>query len=102
MNLLNLMTKQVDINEGVAAFRKTPDAVLLDVRSPEEYAEGHIPGSTNLPLNRLPAIAAEKETPLYVYCYSGARSRRACMWLERNGYAVTDIGGIMNYRGTVE
>jgi len=102
MSFLNLLTKQININDGVSAFRKTPDAVLLDVRTPEEYAEGHIPGSKNLPLNRLPALSAKKDTPLFVYCYSGARSRRACAWLKQNGYMTTDIGGIMNYRGAME
>ncbi len=39
-----------DINEGVKQFREHKNAVLLDVRSKEEYAAGHIPGSINIPL----------------------------------------------------
>ena len=102
MSFLNLLTKQININNGVSTFRNTPGATLLDVRTPEEYAEGHIPGSINLPLNQIPTISTEKDTPLFVYCYSGARSRRACAWLNQNGYITTDIGGIMNYRGAIE
>jgi diketogulonate reductase-like aldo/keto reductase len=40
--------KKPDINSGVKDFRSTPDAVLLDVRSPQEYRQGHIPGSKNV------------------------------------------------------
>ena len=40
--------KQPDINQGVQSFQKTPGAVLLDVRTPEEYHQRHIPGSRNL------------------------------------------------------
>ena len=39
-----------DINEGVELFRSTPGALLLDVRTAQEYAGGHIPGSVNIPL----------------------------------------------------
>lgn len=40
--------KKTDINEGVVAYKNTKNAVLLDVRSAEEYAQGHIPGSRNI------------------------------------------------------
>ena len=52
--------KSNDINAGVQRFRETADAVLLDVRSRQEYAAGHIPGSRNLPLDKLEAAADEK------------------------------------------
>ena len=42
--------KQSDINQGVKEFTATPGAVLLDVRTSEEYRDGHIPGSRNVPL----------------------------------------------------
>ncbi len=98
--------KQPDINQGVADFRKAPDALLLDVRSPEEYREGHIPGSQNLPLQlveKLPSVMADKEKELFVYCRSGARSRQAVEILKRMGYSnAYNIGGIAAYRGEVE
>ena len=83
-----------------------PGAVLLDVRTREEYAAGHIGGSRNLPLELLPADAPrelpDRGAPLYVYCRSGGRSRRAAALLKRMGYTnVTDIGGIADYRGRV-
>lgn len=98
--------KMPDINTGVEQFHSTPNAVLLDVRTREEYAAGRIPGSKNIPLDQLRMTAREvknHETPLFVYCLSGARSRQAIPALQRMGYAnLTNIGGINGYRGTVE
>jgi len=95
-----------DIDAGLQECRNTPGALLLDVRTPEEYAEGHLPGARNLPLQSLEGIAAvapAKDTPLYVYCRSGARSGQATGLLQRMGYTkVTNIGSIMNYHGKVE
>lgn len=98
--------KQVDINQGVEEYRAAPGAVLLDVRTPDEYRQGHIPGSKNLPLQSLDNVAAivkDKESPLFLYCYSGARSRQAAGMLRRMGYAkANNIGGIAAYSGKVE
>ena len=95
-----------DMDAGVEQCRQTPGALLLDVRTEGEYAAGHVPGAKNLPLQALEgitALAPAKDTPLYVYCRSGARSRQAAGQLQRMGYTrVTNIGGIMNYRGKVE
>ena len=98
--------KQPDINQGVKEFLDLPGAVLLDVRSPEEYRDGHIPGSQNLPLPNIQsaeAVIADKELHLCVYCYSGARSRQASNALQRMGYSnVRNIGGIAAYSGKIE
>lgn len=98
--------KGPDINRGVEAFAAVPNAVLLDVRTPQEFREGHIPGSRNLPLQQLEEISfevPEENTPLFVYCQSGARSRQAVSLLRHMGYtSVQDIGGICAYRGNVE
>ncbi|WP_195979698.1 rhodanese-like domain-containing protein, partial [Blautia luti] len=42
--------KQSNINQGIEEYKRTDDAVLLDVRTPQEYQEGHIPESKNVPL----------------------------------------------------
>ena len=102
MNIRNVLGKRENINAGVEACRETPGAVLLDVRTPEEYAQGHIPGSFNLPLDQVEGITFSRDTPLFVYCLSGARSGRACAGLEQNGYDVRNIGGIMGYHGPLE
>ena len=98
--------KQPDINQGVRQYMSTTGAVLLDVRTPEEYAEGHIPGGKNLPLQNIDkaaVIADNKDTPLFVHCLSGGRSRQAAAVLKQMGYTnVTNIGGIADYRGKVE
>ena len=98
--------KQPDVNQGVENYYNTPGAVLLDVRTPQEYSEGHIPGSKNVPLQNLDkvrVVAENKDTELFVYCYSGGRSRQATAMLQHMGYAnVQNIGGITAYSGKVE
>ena len=49
--------KQPDINQGVKQYKTTSGAILLDVRTPQEYAEGHIPGGQNLPLQDIDKAA---------------------------------------------
>ena len=98
--------KQPDINKGVQEYRKTNGAILVDVRTPQEYREGHIPGSKNVPLqtiDKIRSVADNKDTALFVYCYSGGRSRQAVSYLQYMGYTnVNNIGGIAAYRGKVE
>ena len=98
--------KQPDIHKGLKEYAETENAVLLDVRTPQEYGEGHIPGSKNVPLqtiDKVASIAENKDTALYVYCYSGARSRQATALLQHMGYTnVQNIGGIAAYTGKVE
>lgn len=97
--------KQADINAGVRAFMKTNRAVLLDVRTEEEYEAGHIESSVNIPLQRIEDTLeriTDKNTPLFVYCQSGARSTSAASILKKMGYLdVTNIGGISSYTGKV-
>lgn len=98
--------KQPDINQGVKEYKTTPDAVLVDVRTIQEYREGHIPESKNVPLQQLDKIASvakNKGTALFVYCYSGSRSQQAASILRQMGYTnVNNIGGIAAYSGKVE
>lgn len=98
--------KGPDINRGMEDFKKTPGAVLMDVRTTPEYRQGHIPKSISVPLqtiDRAAKIIENKSTPIFVYCQSGARSRQAVGALRRMGYQqVTDMGGIALYRGKVE
>ncbi len=98
--------KTPNVNEGVKRFEQDTNALLLDVRTEEEYAEGHIPDSVNLPLQRIenaPTIVPSADTPLYVYCLSGARSARAVSALRQMGYTNTsNIGGISGWRGRIE
>lgn len=78
-------------------------AVLLDVRTPEEFASGHIPGATLIPDYELSQRAETElpntEAPIIVYCLSGGRSGGAARWLLKKGYTnVYDLGSIHNWR----
>ena len=103
---MGFFTFTADINKGVEECRAIPGAILLDVRTPEEYKEGHIPGSVSIPLAALPARYSElgaSDTPLFVHCLSGGRSGQAVSFLKRAGYTnVKNIGGINAWRGKVE
>lgn len=105
MSFLDIF-KRPDINAGLEEYRNSPGALLVDVRGSDEYRQGHIPGSVNLPLNTLPgrnSIGVSKDSSVYVYCYSGARSAQAASILSRMGYSkVKNIGGIAGYNGEVE
>ncbi|MCS6856434.1 MAG: rhodanese-like domain-containing protein [Sandaracinaceae bacterium] len=74
-------------------------AVLLDVRTPAEYAEGHLPGAINIPVQELEARTNElpKGSRIVVYCRSGARSARAKSLLEAKGFKVLDLGPMSAY-----
>lgn len=94
------------MEQGVEECRSTPGALLLDVRTPQEYREGHVPGSINLPLQEIQGagrVIPDKATPVFLYCRSGARSGEATRFLEQMGYSkVKNIGGIISYHGKVE
>ena len=95
-----------DITQGVKEYSTTDSAVLLDVRTPDEYRQGHIPGSKNVPLQSIDKVTVminNKATPIFVHCLSGARSRQAAAILQQMGYTnVKNIGGISAYAGKVE
>jgi rhodanese-related sulfurtransferase len=74
-------------------------ARLVDVRTPEEFAAGHLPGAVNLPVDVLQGRAAAElapaEAPVVVYCRSGKRSARAAEVLKALGFGqVHDLGGM--------
>ena len=93
------------ILSGLAEFRETENAILLDVRTPREYREGHIPGSKNLPLQwigKAASLVENKATKLFVYCHCGERSGEAAAALRGMGYTdVKNIGGIAAYGGAL-
>lgn len=95
-----------DIQTGIEEYQKNEGAVLLDVRTASEYAQGHIPGGQNIPLqelNRIKNIITDKETRIFTYCHSGTRSGMAEVVLKRMGYPhVVNIGGISSYSGPLE
>lgn len=79
------------------AFPQPAHCLVVDVRSPGEFAAGHVDGAINLPLDRLDTDCAQalpdKSTPLVLCCLSGARSGMAAQWLRQQGYAQVLNGG---------
>ena len=104
MSLLNIF-KRADINVGVDEFRNTPNAVLIDVRTKEEYKDGHIEGSINIPLQNIysvQTVITDLDKPIFVHCLSGGRSAQATSVLKSMGYRnVENIGGISSFRGEI-
>jgi phage shock protein E len=75
-------------------------AQLVDVRSPEEHAQGTLPGSVNVPLQILQQAhqQLDKSKPVIVYCVSGARSAQAVSFLQSMGFDnVHNLGSIRKY-----
>jgi rhodanese-related sulfurtransferase len=74
------------------------ELTVIDVRTPGEYAGGHLPGALNIPLDQLhqalPDIrTAAKSADILVVCASGARSENACRVLAENGIATSTLAG---------
>ncbi len=89
--------------EAKERLEANQNILLLDVRTPEEYAAVRIPGSRLLPLNQVESgiskIAGDKNTEIIVYCLSGGRAAAACTLLNAMGYAnVSNMGGISSWK----
>jgi phage shock protein E len=73
-------------------------ARIIDVRTPGEFADESYPGAVNIPLNLLPAKLGElgpKDSPIVLYCASGARSAQAARFLKQEGFSdVVNAGGL--------
>jgi phage shock protein E len=74
------------------------NALLIDVRTPEEFQQGSLPRALNLPLDtvetQISSVAPDKKTPLYLYCRSGRRSGIAVEKLAQMGYTtLCNLGG---------
>jgi rhodanese-related sulfurtransferase len=88
-----------EVSAADALALREAGAFILDVRQPEEWAAGHIPGATLIPLGDLPSRAAEvpKDRQVVVVCRSGNRSAKGRDILLGAGYpSVTSMAGGMN------
>jgi len=91
-----------EISPREANRRILAGAAVLDVRSKQEFAKGHIAGAVHIPFIQLSARVAELDTarPVVAYCRSGNRSARACAYLRRRGFTVANLrGGYWPYVG---
>lgn len=105
---------ETSIKEAVTASSKTvtsseasslikDGAILIDVRTKEEYEEKHIKGAVNIPLSDIEDgnINYDKDTAIIVYCRSGNRSATAAKELITLGYtSIYDLGSINNWKET--
>lgn len=87
------MIPEVDISE--LAERVAAGATVIDVREPDEYVEGHVPGAQLIPLATVPDNLDRFLTDgtTYVICKSGGRSMRACEFAADRGYDVVNVAG---------
>jgi len=82
-------------------IKNNEDYLIIDVRGPEEYAEGHIETAKLIPVSELEDSLGElpDDKPIIVYCRSGKRSRSAADILIENGFGnVYDMGGIIDWQ----
>ncbi len=100
------MTEKITAADAIRLL-DSGKAVAVDVREPDEYAVGHIPGAKLLPLGQVIARAAEvlpdKNALWLVYCRTGRRSADAVQKLESLGYTnLRDLGGILSWPYEIE
>ena len=80
----------IDYENAKAILKGQKQAILLDVRSEQEYKEDHLDGSINIPLYDLERnnkkLGCSKQNIVIVYCQSGSRSKKAVKLLEREGF----------------
>jgi len=87
--------------DGAQAKKLVADgALLLDVRSQEEFAEGHIDGAQNIPVNELPGKMAtlSADKPIVVYCAVGGRAKVAAAELAAAGFKVHNLGAMAAWK----
>lgn len=85
--------EKINSDEALEIMNESNNYEIIDVRTREEYAEGHIAGAFNIPYDEInELIEFPKDTILFVYCKSGARSKIAAENLINLGYEVYDLG----------
>ena len=91
--------EETDVRRTADALAADQDAVLVDVREPEEWSQGRARGARHIPLRQLPEHldALPREAPVYLICRSGSRSATAAAYLQQAGFArpVNVAGGMI-------
>ena len=86
----SMNNKEISYQTAKQIINSNPDTILLDVRSKQEYEEGHLPGSVSLCLydieKKAQNVLTDKKQTIITYCSSGGRSKRAQEILETLGY----------------
>lgn len=96
--------RQITMDEAIVMMEEESNYIILDVRTPEEFSEKHIPGAINIPnetigTEEVPELP-DKDQLILIYCRSGNRSKQASEKLVRLGYTnIVEFGGINDWPG---
>ena len=99
--------RQISMDEAIIMMEEESGYIILDVRTPEEFRDKHIPGAINVAnetigTEEIPELP-DKEQLILVYCRSGNRSKQASEKLAALGYTnIVEFGGINSWPGEVE
>lgn len=95
---------QISMDQAVVMMEKESGYIILDVRRPDEFVAGHIPGAINVPNESIGkdeiAELPNKGQLILVYCRSGRRSKEAAEKLVKLGYTnIVEFGGMLDWKG---
>ena len=96
--------RQINMREAIAIMENETEYIILDVRTPSEFTDKHIPGAINVPNEtigtaQIPELP-DKDQLILVYCRSGNRSKQASQKLVALGYTnIVEFGGINDWPG---
>jgi rhodanese-related sulfurtransferase len=99
--------RSISMDAAVAMMEQEQGYIILDVRRPDEFAEGHIPNAINVAnesigTDEIPELP-DKDQLIFVYCRSGRRSKEASEKLVKLGYTnIVEFGGILDWKGEIE
>lgn len=100
------MYKSISMLEAIKKFKEEEDYIIVDVRRPDEYKEGHIPKAINIvneEITNRPNKLPDLNQTIYVYCRSGRRSKEASEKFSKLGYTnIIEFGGILDWPGVIE
>ena len=99
--------RQISMEEAIETMEKEDAYVILDVRTDQEFADGHIPGAICIPNETIgsekPSMLPDTDQLILVYCRSGNRSKQASQKLASLGYTnIVEFGGIKDWPGEIE
>jgi rhodanese-related sulfurtransferase len=97
---------QISQEEALQMMEEGSDFLIVDVRRPDEFREGHIVDAINLPNETIeedaPEVLTDKDQTLFIYCRTGRRSKEASQKLVDMGYTnVYEFGGINTWEGEI-
>lgn len=81
--------EEADVRQATEALHSDPEAVLIDVREPDEWQAGHAPQARHIPMGQIPDRLDElpRRAPVYLICRSGNRSHTVAEYLKQVGFA---------------